>query len=357
MSPTKAVTVLTLVALLGGGLFAWSRSASSAPAPPASEAGPVAAGVLSTSTTIIAAPGRVEPISEEIDVAAEVSGRLREMLVDEGDHVEAGRVVARLENEDYAARVASARASVAVAAAELQRLVNGARVEERREARAAADQASAVLLNSERELQRRRGLSADGVISREELDRASRDVDVARARLEELRERAATVDGAARTDERARAEASLAHARARLAEADAQFAKTIVRAPITGIVVRRHRQAGESASVESPQAGLLLTLADTRVLRVRAEVDERDVAGLRLGQHAFATADAYRDRRFSGRVVRIGQILGRKAITTDAPGERVDTKVLEVLVELEAGAALPLGLRVDTFIETGPAGR
>jgi septal ring factor EnvC (AmiA/AmiB activator) len=63
----------------------------------------------------IVAPGRVEPISEALEVAAEVSGRIASLLVEEGDRVEAGAVIARLVSADHEARVASARAALAVA--------------------------------------------------------------------------------------------------------------------------------------------------------------------------------------------------------------------------------------------------
>jgi HlyD family secretion protein len=154
----------------------------------------------------------------------------------------------------------------------------------------------------------------------------------------------------ARSDERARADATVALAEATLAEARAVLEKTTVRAPFDGVILRRHRQAGESVSTDGP-APAIVTIADTRTLRVRVEVDERDVAGLRTGQMAYVTAAAYGTQRFPGRVVRIGQMLGRKGVHTDAPTEHVDTKVLEVLVELAPDARLPVGLRVDAFIE------
>ncbi len=115
------------------------------------------------------------------------------------------------------------------------------------------------------------------------------------------------------------------------------------------MVLRKFKNAGESLSVDGRQP--LVTLGDCRRLRVRAEVDEGDVAQVRVGQTAFVTAAAYGEKRFTGRVVRVGQILGRKKLQSDAPAERIDTKVLETLVELDVGQSLPIGLRVDSFIE------
>jgi multidrug efflux pump subunit AcrA (membrane-fusion protein) len=99
-----------------------------------------------------------------------------------------------------------------------------------------------------------------------------------------------------------------------------------------------------------PVPSPIVTLADVRTLRVRVDVDESDIGGLRTGQAAWVTADAYGSRRFAGRVVRVGEMLGRARIRTDDPAERIDHKVLETLIELEASARLPIGLRVDAFI-------
>ena len=196
-------------------------------------------------------------------------------------------------------------------------------------------------------------LLADGAISREELERADRDARLARARLAELTERARGVDAAARDDERARADAALALAGAQVDEAQAALAKTVIRAPRAGVVTRRHRQAGELVSPEAGQS-LIVTMADTSRLRVRADVDEADVARIGIGQRVTVRADAYGDQRFAGRVIRIGATLGRKNVRTDDPIEKTDVKILETLVELDPGTTLPLGLRVDVFIEAPP---
>ncbi len=334
-----ALGVASLVVMLSGG--APARAAQAGTPDPHDTPG------------VVAGPGRVEPISEEIEVSAELPGRIVEVLVDEGDAVVAGQLLAQLESRDFDARVAAARARLAAAEADRLRLVNGARVEERREATAVAAQAEASLEHARLEVERHRRLFEEGVVARETWERAERDWQVATARRLETAERAATVDAEARADELARADANVALARASLAEALALHAKTDVRSPIDGIVLRRHRQPGESVSLERPLP--IVTVADTRVLRVRVEVDEKDVATLDVGQPASVTAAAYGDRRFTGRVIRIGQMLGRKQIRTDDPTERVDTKVLEVLVELDAGQTLPVGLRVDAFIERLPA--
>ncbi len=94
----------------------------------------------------------------------------------------------------------------------------------------------------------------------------------------------------------------------------------------------------------------MLTIGDRKSLRVRVDVDETDVSKVRVGQKAYVTADAFGKQKFWGRVVRVGQQLGPKNVRTDEPTEKVDTKILETLVELDPGSQLPDGLRVDAFI-------
>jgi HlyD family secretion protein len=171
---------------------------------------------------------------------------------------------------------------------------------------------------------------------------------MAEARVDAARERLALVRDETRAEDIRQAEADLASAEARLSEAEALLQKTYVRSPIDGRVLHRWRKTGESVGAAMTP---ILSVADTAKLRVRVDVDETDVARIREGQRAWVTADAYPGRRFTGRVVRIGQVLGRKNVRTDEPTERVDKKVLETLVDLDEGQSLPLGLRVNVFLE------
>ena len=297
---------------------------------------------------VVAGPGRVEALSEEIRVSSQVGGRLQAVLVDENDRVTAGQVMAVIENADYRARVASAEASLKLREAEALRTHNGAREQERQDAAAALREAEAVLANANLDMARRRDLFQQVVISRAELDDSEKQLNVAQARVDSARERLSLVDAGSREEDLARADADVALARAALDEARAMLEKTVVRAPIDGVVLRRHHRAGESVSTQFDSP--IVTLADRSRVRVRVDVDEADVARLREGQSAYVTADAFGDRRFAGRIVRVGQVLGRKNVRTDEPTERVDTKILETLIELTDGGDLPLGLRVQAFI-------
>ena len=301
---------------------------------------------------LVAGPGRVEPVSEEIKLGSELSGKLKSVNVEEGNVIHRGEVLAVLENDDYLAQVRSAEADVEAKEATLRKVLNGARRQERQEAFSTVRAQQAVMDNARAQADRYQKLFDAGVVSREETERYSREYQVARANYQEAVEHHSLVDDKAREEDRSLAEANLQLSRAQLEEARARYEKTFIRSPIDGLVLRKHHRNGESVSNSSTVPDPILTVGDDHVLRVRVEVDETEVSKVQVGQKAYVTADAYGQRKFWGRVVRVGEELGRKNIRTDEPTERVDTKILEALVELNPGADLPVGLRVDGYILT-----
>jgi ABC exporter DevB family membrane fusion protein len=302
------------------------------------------------SPRLVSGPGRVEPTTEEIKLGSELSGKLKSVNVEEGDAVHRGQVLAELQNEDYFAQVRSAEADVKAKEAALRKVVNGARRQERQEALSTVRAQEAVMENARAQAERYEKLFGAGVVSREEAERYTREYQVAKANYQEASEHHSLIDDKAREEDQSLAEANLQLARAQLQEASARYEKTFIRSPIDGLVLRKHHRNGESVSNSSTVPDPILTVGDNRVLRVRVEVDETEVSKVRVGQSAYVTADAYGDQKFWGHVVRVGQELGRKNVRTDEPTERVDTKILETLVELNPGVNIPVGLRVDGFI-------
>ncbi|MEP7038199.1 MAG: HlyD family efflux transporter periplasmic adaptor subunit [Acidobacteriota bacterium] len=327
---------------------------------------------------LVAAPGVVEAVSEEIEVGAEIPGKLKQVLVEEGEQVLKGQTIAVLENSDFDAQITAAKANIEIlrrqketaeakvlqTKTERTRISNGFRPEERREALQNYEQTLPNIEQAKREVTRREKLFASGDISREELERARRDLETLQKQSSAMRERYNVVNADARKDDLSKADAAILlaenqadefdamirEAEARVRTAQANLDKTIVRAPLTGVILRKRLKDGESVSPENKTG--IVSMADISTLRVRVDLDETDVAKVREGQTAFVTADAYGEQKFYGKIVKIGQILGRKNFRTDAPTEKIDTKILEVLIELDANQKLPLGLRVDAFIST-----
>jgi HlyD family secretion protein len=346
----RALTGIAAVAAVGAALYSVASlhlegSSTKAGAPPA---------FAPRKPTLVTAPGSVEPVSEEIEVGAELPGRLDQVLVEEGMRIRKGQVMAVVANQDRAAEVASARATLLDREAALRRVVNGARAAERRQAAAELDAAEAVLADALAMRDRRRELLRVGAISQEEAERAEQTWRVAAARQRAGAERYRLVDDQAREEDHAQAEAAVELARASVAHAQAMFEKTYVRAPIDGVVLRKFHRAGET--VASAAADPIVTVGDVSRLRVRAEVDELDVALVRVGQRVRVHADALGAREFTGTVVRVGQELGKKNVRTEQPTERIDTKVLEALVDLVNPDGLRPRLRVDVFIDVAGDG-
>jgi HlyD family secretion protein len=343
---TTLAIVVGVLLLTGSLIFASQHSRQVATA---------ATAQASESPLLLAGPGRVEPYSEDIKIGSELSGRLKAVKIEEGDTIRRGQVLAELENADYRAQVESARANVLAKEATLRKVINGARRQERDEAWSSVNEAKAVLENSKSELHRHQQLFSAGVEPREELERYVREADVAQAKYDAAVQQHALVDDHAREEDRSLAEADLKLAQGQLAEAQARYEKTFIRSPIDGTVLRKHHRDGESVSNSSTVPDPILTIGDRKSLRVRVDVDETDVSKVREGQRAYVTADAFGKQKFWGHVVRVGQQLGPKNVHTDEPAEKVDTKILETLVELDPGSDLPDGLRVDAFIMPGHA--
>jgi HlyD family secretion protein len=298
--------------------------------------------------TIIHAGGLVEPAGEERMVVPEAAGRLAHVFIEEGDQVAAGQVLAELANDEEQARVALADAMVAVRRAELARLMAGARREERMEARAALSEAEAAHRLALRERERRATLVESGQLSDEVLDQAIAQAEVAAARRDALAARFSLIDGPPRSEDVAMAEAALAAAESERALAQAALEKTRVRAPIAGTVLKRHLREGEFVAPLNPVP--LATLGDLSRRYVRADIDELDIARVQVGQRAEARSDALPDRVFAGRVTYVARRMGGRNLLTGDPAQRRDMKILEALIELEAGEDLPIGLRVDVRI-------
>ncbi|KHK01272.1 HlyD family secretion protein [Desulfovibrio sp. TomC] len=353
MMQRGAVLLVAVLMIVGGAL--WLRvNTQPRKAVPVTAATPAAAPSTAMPPTPawVAAPGRVEPVSEEMRLGFDIAGKLAEVSAEEGDVIKQGQILARLAADEFAARIDAAEQVLAAREAALAKVLAGARDMERREAKAALQEARTVSEVARIEHQRRRQLLAKEVLSQEEADRAEREYKVATDRMDAARQRFRLVDDPAREEDVKRAMAEAAEARARLAEAQALAAKAVIRSPIDGVVLRKHRRAGEMVSVSFDTP--VVTVGDISRLRVRADVDERDISRVNPGQKAVFMAEAYGERRFTGTVVRVAKILGKKNIRTDEPAEKNDTRILETLIDVDAPAELPVGLRLDVFILTAP---
>lgn len=247
------------------------------------------------STTVISGQGIVEPADREVKVGSRVPGLVQRIWVNEGDHVVQGAPLLDLASGAEAAAVSAAKADLDAAIARLGISTVTAK---------RADQ-----------------LAVEGLISREEHDRSTSQANIDRAGVDQ--------------------------ARSRLSEAQARLAQLSIKAPSAGTILKLSVRAGE---YYSPDGGAsLVTLGDVSKVRVRIDIDERFIGSVFVGQPGYAVAEAY-DRKFTGKVVEIAQRMGRKNQRTDDPTERIDTKIREVVLELDNARDLVPGLRVIGYL-------
>jgi HlyD family secretion protein len=245
--------------------------------------------------------------------------------------------------------LAGANASLIARENELTRLKTGAREQEIAEARAAVSEADAAATMARSNFERQTALGAKQLVSKEAVEQALASRDSTEAHRTLLAAKLSLLIAPPRSEDVAIAQANVDAAKASIAEITAQIDKTIIRSPVDGILLKLYRRVGETVTNLPPTP--IATVGDTSRLRVRADVDQADVAHIKLGQAVWITADAYGDQRFRGTVAHISSQLGGKNFRSDNPDERVDTKILEVLIDLEPGTNLPIGLPVDIKVD------
>jgi HlyD family secretion protein len=299
----------------------------------------------------VAGNGIIEPRERETKVAGEVPGRIAAIFVTEGQFVSSGSPLVELAGESERSVLAAAEADQEVAKAELTRTLHGMRQEEREAVVADTASLKARAELARDSLARTQALAKTGAATPDELDRAQRQAETDRASFEaaEARQRAAVAGSRAEDILMARAKVQAAQAHVR--EAKARLERLTIRAPLDGEILQLRYRTGE---YYAPGADALIVMGDTRSLKVRVDIDERDVPRLALGAKGFVTSNAFPGRRVSGRVVELGRRMGRKNVRTDDPVERIDTKILEVRLELDDKTGLVPGLRVVGYVASAP---
>jgi multidrug resistance efflux pump len=301
----------------------------------------------------LVAPGKVEAVGETLSLAFEQAGRVVEVTVHEGDRVQKGQLLARLDDRLARARVLRAEAALAAAEAHRDEAQRGARPEEIRQAQAEADAARAQARERALAHGRASTLVSQAAISRAEADAAESSASAAAGQAGAADARLSLLRRGSRSEEKRIAEAQVAAAAADLEEARVLLSQTQLVAPQAGTILRRLVEPGEQVILLPPT--VVVSMADVDHLQLRAEVDESDVAAVALEQRGYATAETFGDRKVPGRVVRLMGELGRKRLVTDDPRARIDTRVLEVLFVPDAPQpALPLGLRMDVHLGATP---
>jgi RND family efflux transporter MFP subunit len=246
----------------------------------------------------------------QASVSAKIPGRLAYLGVSEGSRVEAGQVIARLENADYQAAVAQAEAGLA------------------------AERATLHETQADRDELRLEATRAHDVRARNTQLISQQDVDIADSK-------------AAQADARVAAEqARVQAAQAAVDVAHATLENTLIRAPFTGTVLRKDAEVGE---VVAPSVGggltrgAVVTMADMATLEVEVDVNEAYIARVRGGEPARITLDAYPDTSFRGAV---------RLVVPTADRQKATVQVKVSILEHDPRILPEMGARVE-FLESG----
>jgi len=293
-----------------------------------------------------ASPGRVEGLSDTIEVEAGADGVLKTVNVTEGQLVKKGTLLGEIACDDLNAALNASLAEADAARQARTRVLRGARIEEKRVAAKKTAAAMATLSETKAQLHRQRILYTGGEVSGSYYDRARRDYGVARAEFQAAVRAERLLAAPPLPEERARADAEVLAAESRVQEAQERIKKCSIVAPIDGTVLRVDARPGEAFSTVTPHA--LFILADASGRRVKAEVDERDLAKVTIGQSVVIRGEGLTGKKLTGTVQNISTVMGKKSVFTDDPADKIDRDVLEVTITLSTDDArsLPIGLRV-----------
>ncbi len=299
---------------------------------------------------VAAAPGRVEPKSGEIKIGTPIVGRVTHLLVKVNDKVEKNELMIRLDDAEARARLASAETEVQVR----KKIRDDGNLSSRRDRIRDAEDA---VYDAERAVTGARfELDAALEAKRKNDNRDSRRLRDARRRLTDAddrlaRERLRLARESAKSGIPApnRLESAVSEARAQVAIAEALLDKTRLRASIDGTVLQLSVKLGEMVA-PAPQRPLIV-VGDMSVMRVKAEVDEADVANIKVGQRAYIKSMSYPGKRFRGKVSSLSPSLAAPALGQRGPRRATDVEVMEVMIELEGDTPLLPGMRADAFFK------
>ncbi len=273
---------------------------------------------VGTGSAILTAGGYIIP-RVRVEVSSKTSGRVEELKIDKGDTVKSGQVLARLDDAEFQAQLAQAKANRAAAAARLEQAERGSRPEEIRRAQAAVEQAEANVQTATTNLERAKALNKSGVFAKQALDDAQNASDVAAAQLKVARENFELARLGPRKEEIDLARAQLMESEAAIRWWETQLENTVIRAPVSGTILERLIEKGEMVTtgyVASRGAkSALVSIANLKDLEVELDINESDIPRVHLKQECTVSPDSYPDRKYRGRVREIAPEANRQKAT------------------------------------------
>lgn len=277
-----AIIAIVCAALIGGGAWWWVHYS----------------GTVSTDDARV--KGTI------VTVSSRVSARVAEIAVDEGEQVQTGQVIAKLETKELEVQVAQAKANLAAAQAKLAGIQAGSRPQQVAQAVAGANSAEANLDNAKKIYERTKTLYFQGAVAAQQLDSALAALNVAQAQYEAANQSASLVAEGSRPEDIQAAAAQVAQAQAVLKNAELQLDNATIVAPISGVIAKKSINAGESVSIGQP----LFDVVDAKDIWVAANIDETYIGKIHTSQEVTFTIDAFPGQTFQGKVREVGAATG-----------------------------------------------
>jgi HlyD family secretion protein len=281
----------------------------------------------------VVATGKVQPITK-VEVKSKASGIVKQLLVDAGDRVKQGQILAELDKEELQAQVRGDEAQLSAAEANL-------RAAEADVERSKVDAEGVDIPTLQRAYERAKTMAAQGVVSASALDDAQRNYELA-VNKRQLASAQLTVNQA----KVKQAQAQVTQYRASLSRSSEQLNYATVVAPIDGVVLSRDVEVGDAVSsilVLGSSATLVMTLGDMKQVYVDGKVDESDIGKVYLGQPGKIKVESFKDKSFSGKVTKIAPMgVEKDNVTTFQVRVSIDNSGGELKALMTANAEIIL---------------
>jgi HlyD family secretion protein len=281
----------------------------------------------------VVATGKVTPITK-VEVKSKASGIVKKLMVEYGDTVKKGQLLAQLDKDEIQAQVDQSRAALQAAEASLA----SAQADSER-AMVDAEGPDVPLLK--RQYERAVEMAKDGVVSASALDDADRNYQMALNKQNVAKAQVTVLKAKIR-----QSEAEEAKDRANLAQLEEQLSYTDIVSPIDGIVLSRDVEIGDAVSsilVLGSSATLVMTLGDTSQVYVKGKVDESDIGKVYLGQPARIKVESFKDKTFYGKVTKISPMgVEKDNVTTFEVRVSINNPGGELKAEMTANAEIIL---------------
>lgn len=256
-------------------------------------------GCVSTDGDNIKASGNIQ--ATNIIVSSQVSGKVIQILKDEGSEVNKGDTVIIIDTETYELKLAEAIASLQYADAQYQLMKKGAREEDIKQAEENFKQAQIALNLAEKDKKRMENLYSSKSITKKQYDDAAANYEIALARLNSAKENLQKIKNLSRPEELRQAEANLNKTKANVNLIKKNLNDCYVTSPASGFITKKFIEQGETAAIMSS----LFQVADLSSVELVIYIPETELGKIKLNQKADVKVDTYPDKTFEGKVVYI----------------------------------------------------